>query len=308
MQPTLRQTPPQYFDSTTATFSPSWEARIAATYPPGPAPSTTTSKSAMPPAYRPVAALRAGGRGSGADDGQGDRARVEAVSVGPGADGGDDAAHRADDDGAEDGEHPVGGEPRHRQGCRDRAGEPGDEGRDGERGAPAAQGSRLDDTDDQRRGRGRPAGSSPRRAGGRAAHRLRSTGRAPTAAPTRGLPCPAARRAPGRPAAATTTAPTSEPIRPSRPSRSPLRRVWHRAGAGSRTSTPRRAASSRNLGAAASAAVSAVSGGRSGGRRRGSPPRRHRRRRGPGPPRAPAGSSSPPSRRGPRRGGPTPAP
>ncbi len=47
MQPTLRQTPPQYFFSTTATFFPSWEARIAATYPPGPAPSTTTSKSAM---------------------------------------------------------------------------------------------------------------------------------------------------------------------------------------------------------------------------------------------------------------------
>jgi hypothetical protein len=44
MHPTLRQTPPQYFFSTTATFLPSWAARIAATYPPGPAPRTTTSK------------------------------------------------------------------------------------------------------------------------------------------------------------------------------------------------------------------------------------------------------------------------
>ena len=49
MQPTLRQTPPQYFFSTTATLFPSCDARIAATYPPGPAPSTTTSKSAMRP-------------------------------------------------------------------------------------------------------------------------------------------------------------------------------------------------------------------------------------------------------------------
>ncbi len=31
MQPTLRQTPPQYFSSTTATFLPSCEARMAAT-------------------------------------------------------------------------------------------------------------------------------------------------------------------------------------------------------------------------------------------------------------------------------------
>src|SRR3954465_6051021 len=37
MQPTLRQTPPQYFSSTTATVCPSCAARIAATYPPGPA-------------------------------------------------------------------------------------------------------------------------------------------------------------------------------------------------------------------------------------------------------------------------------
>src|SRR6476620_7222031 len=47
MHPTLRHTPPQYFASTTAARRPSWEARIAATYPPGPAPRTTTSKSAM---------------------------------------------------------------------------------------------------------------------------------------------------------------------------------------------------------------------------------------------------------------------
>lgn len=44
MQPTFRQTPPQYLASTTATRLPSWAARMAATYPPGPAPSTTTSK------------------------------------------------------------------------------------------------------------------------------------------------------------------------------------------------------------------------------------------------------------------------
>src|SRR3954469_3414989 len=44
IQPTFRQTPPQYFSSTTATRLPSWAARMAATYPPGPAPSTTTSK------------------------------------------------------------------------------------------------------------------------------------------------------------------------------------------------------------------------------------------------------------------------
>ncbi len=43
MHPTLRHTPPQYFSSTTATLRPSWAARIAATYPPGPAPRTTTS-------------------------------------------------------------------------------------------------------------------------------------------------------------------------------------------------------------------------------------------------------------------------
>src|ERR671933_29075 len=44
MQPTFRHTPPQYLDSTTATLLPSCAARIAATYPPGPAPRTTTSK------------------------------------------------------------------------------------------------------------------------------------------------------------------------------------------------------------------------------------------------------------------------
>jgi hypothetical protein len=31
MQPTFRQTPPQYFSSTTATRLPSWAARMAAT-------------------------------------------------------------------------------------------------------------------------------------------------------------------------------------------------------------------------------------------------------------------------------------
>src|ERR1700730_12343114 len=44
MHPTLRQTPPQYLGSTTAVLNPSCAARMAATYPPGPAPRTTTSK------------------------------------------------------------------------------------------------------------------------------------------------------------------------------------------------------------------------------------------------------------------------
>ncbi|KEP72585.1 hypothetical protein HR12_42775 [Microbacterium sp. SUBG005] len=42
MQPTLRQTPPQ-FSSTIATDSPSCAPRTAATYPPGPAPRMTRS-------------------------------------------------------------------------------------------------------------------------------------------------------------------------------------------------------------------------------------------------------------------------
>jgi hypothetical protein len=49
MQPTLRQTPPQYFSSMTATDCPSWAARIAATYPPGPAPRTRTLKCVVTP-------------------------------------------------------------------------------------------------------------------------------------------------------------------------------------------------------------------------------------------------------------------
>ena len=44
MQPTFRQTPPQYRSSMIAVRRPSCAARIAATYPPGPAPTTTTSK------------------------------------------------------------------------------------------------------------------------------------------------------------------------------------------------------------------------------------------------------------------------
>ncbi|CFS29284.1 Uncharacterised protein [Mycobacterium tuberculosis] len=43
IQPTLRHTPPQYLGSTIAVLRPSCAARIAATYPPGPAPRTTTS-------------------------------------------------------------------------------------------------------------------------------------------------------------------------------------------------------------------------------------------------------------------------
>src|SRR3954451_676891 len=53
MQPTLRHTPPQYCFSITPTFRPSCEARMAATYPPGPAPRTTTSKSLTERAYSP---------------------------------------------------------------------------------------------------------------------------------------------------------------------------------------------------------------------------------------------------------------
>src|SRR5689334_5982121 len=44
MQPTLRQVPPRYSRSTQAVFMPNCAARIAATYPPGPAPITTRSK------------------------------------------------------------------------------------------------------------------------------------------------------------------------------------------------------------------------------------------------------------------------
>ncbi len=53
MQPTLRQTPPQYCFSTTATLLPSWAARMAATYPPGPAPRTTRSKWLTSPSLFP---------------------------------------------------------------------------------------------------------------------------------------------------------------------------------------------------------------------------------------------------------------
>ena len=45
MHPQLRQIPPKFSRSTTAAFSPNWLARIAATYPPGPPPITTRSKS-----------------------------------------------------------------------------------------------------------------------------------------------------------------------------------------------------------------------------------------------------------------------
>src|SRR5699024_1982104 len=47
MQPTFRQPPPQYCFSLTATDLPSWAARMAAMYPPGPAPRTTTSYCAV---------------------------------------------------------------------------------------------------------------------------------------------------------------------------------------------------------------------------------------------------------------------
>ncbi len=44
MQPQLRQTPPSAPFSTSAVFFPSCASRMAATYPPGPAPTTTASK------------------------------------------------------------------------------------------------------------------------------------------------------------------------------------------------------------------------------------------------------------------------
>src|SRR5512139_1608395 len=47
MHPQLTHTPPGRSRSTTATRIPSWAARIAATYPPGPAPITTRSKCFM---------------------------------------------------------------------------------------------------------------------------------------------------------------------------------------------------------------------------------------------------------------------
>src|SRR5262245_3113799 len=43
MQPQFRQTPPGRSSSMAATVRPSWAHRIAATYPPGPVPTTTTS-------------------------------------------------------------------------------------------------------------------------------------------------------------------------------------------------------------------------------------------------------------------------
>src|ERR1700758_502138 len=43
MHPQLRQTPPGRSSSTAATDRPSWAQRMAATYPPGPVPTTTTS-------------------------------------------------------------------------------------------------------------------------------------------------------------------------------------------------------------------------------------------------------------------------
>ena len=44
MQPQFRQTPPNSDFSMMAVFKPNWEARIAATYPPGPLPITIKSK------------------------------------------------------------------------------------------------------------------------------------------------------------------------------------------------------------------------------------------------------------------------
>ena len=48
MQPMFRHTPPNLSISTQATFMPSWAARIAATYPPGPLPITIRSKVPSP--------------------------------------------------------------------------------------------------------------------------------------------------------------------------------------------------------------------------------------------------------------------
>src|SRR5512145_375343 len=53
MHPQLTQTPPGRSRSTTATRMPSCAPRIAATYPPGPAPITTRSKRFIGPSLRP---------------------------------------------------------------------------------------------------------------------------------------------------------------------------------------------------------------------------------------------------------------
>src|SRR5262249_37478331 len=59
IQPQFRQIPPRASRSTSATCMPSWAARIAATYPPGPPPTITTSHvccaSAMSSLSRPRA-------------------------------------------------------------------------------------------------------------------------------------------------------------------------------------------------------------------------------------------------------------
>ena len=54
MQPMLRQTPPRWRSSTHATFIPSCAARIAATYPPGPLPTTIRSKRSLPATWPPM--------------------------------------------------------------------------------------------------------------------------------------------------------------------------------------------------------------------------------------------------------------
>src|SRR5581483_193617 len=54
MHPQFRQTPPSSWFSTTVTRAPNWAARMAATYPPGPAPRIAMCfGSAWPPAGKP---------------------------------------------------------------------------------------------------------------------------------------------------------------------------------------------------------------------------------------------------------------
>src|SRR3954469_9027530 len=76
MHPTFRHTPPMYSRSITQALTLSWPSRIAAGYPPGPAPITTASKrcSAMAALYHAQTAAVIDSRR--ARGGARDRARV----------------------------------------------------------------------------------------------------------------------------------------------------------------------------------------------------------------------------------------
>src|SRR3989304_6072089 len=59
IQPRFRQAPPTLSFSIRATFIPNWAARMAATYPPGPAPTTQRSNSSLVVAIQILLALLA---------------------------------------------------------------------------------------------------------------------------------------------------------------------------------------------------------------------------------------------------------